>query len=374
MRLKFPIYILFFSLILASALPAVTNVAILHLPLSKFGYPGKDMTLSVSLVTQSCSVSSVTLMYRYSGDQYFSGLSMVSNSSNTSFSAELQTLASVNSVYEYFIQVRDNFGNYYWLPERPDTSTKTFSCIVSPLISGVLTKQGGKLELPDDNPNDNSFTGIVFQANLLSEDVNVNILNRGAAPYGLVPPAGTQFVEVYDFYGTSKDGKAVSLAFNENASLKLKYFDENNDGIVDGTSINENSLHLFWYDGLKWHEIGSSIDTGSDFVSAQVSHLGLFAITSEPSASLDKPQSILQSVSHPSFSPLAGEICVFGLKDPASIFEINIYNQVGRLVRRLDSNSWDGRDDQYQFVKSGVYIYQVKAAGKAVSGMLLVRY
>jgi GTP-binding protein len=52
---------------------------------------------------------------------------------------------------------------------------------------------------------------------------------------------------------------------------------------------------------------------------------------------------------------------------------VNIYDVNGRRVRELRGNStWDGRDDDNMIVESGLYIYQIKRAGKIISGTIVV--
>jgi subtilisin family serine protease len=58
----------------------------------------------------------------------------------------------------------------------------------------------------------------------------------------------------------------------------------------------------------------------------------------------------------------------------ASGLEVKVYTQEGELVRKLDSSSWDGKNDAGAPVASGVYLFRVKTdKDSAVGKMALVR-
>ncbi len=64
------------------------------------------------------------------------------------------------------------------------------------------------------------------------------------------------------------------------------------------------------------------------------------------------------------------DVANFGI---SGTFEIKLFNVRGKTVRTLQNNSaWDGRDNNGDYVESGVYVYKVKADGVNVSGMLAV--
>ncbi|MDD3050679.1 MAG: FlgD immunoglobulin-like domain containing protein, partial [Candidatus Cloacimonetes bacterium] len=64
-----------------------------------------------------------------------------------------------------------------------------------------------------------------------------------------------------------------------------------------------------------------------------------------------------------------------------SFSEINVYNTKGQKVRTvfkgdrekgLNTINWNGRDDNNRAVSSGVYLYQLKAEGKILTGKALL--
>lgn len=75
------------------------------------------------------------------------------------------------------------------------------------------------------------------------------------------------------------------------------------------------------------------------------------------------------------FTPTTGQKANFNffLKDINSTFKINIFTIRGRRIRTItDSREWDGRNDQGRLVEGGLYIYQIEAEGRRVSGTVVL--
>jgi len=68
------------------------------------------------------------------------------------------------------------------------------------------------------------------------------------------------------------------------ARLVFSYDDQDDDGIVDGTSVSENTLGPYYYDG-SWKLIPSTINTNANLITADVDHFTEFAILSSSSQS-----------------------------------------------------------------------------------------
>jgi len=68
------------------------------------------------------------------------------------------------------------------------------------------------------------------------------------------------------------------------ARLVFSYDDQDDDGMVDGTSVNENTLGPYYYDG-SWRLIPSTINTNANLITADVDHFTEFAILSSASQS-----------------------------------------------------------------------------------------
>lgn len=75
------------------------------------------------------------------------------------------------------------------------------------------------------------------------------------------------------------------------------------------------------------------------------------------------------------FTPTTGQTTNFNffLANFDATFKINIFTLRGRRIRTIiDRREWDGRNDQGQIVEGGLYIYQVEAEGKRVSGTVVL--
>jgi len=75
------------------------------------------------------------------------------------------------------------------------------------------------------------------------------------------------------------------------------------------------------------------------------------------------------------FTPATGQKAFFNfyLKNMLAPFSIQIYTLRGRLIRTITtSREWDGRNDSGQLVEGGLYIYQISAEGKRVSGTVVL--
>jgi hypothetical protein len=75
------------------------------------------------------------------------------------------------------------------------------------------------------------------------------------------------------------------------------------------------------------------------------------------------------------FLPLRGQKVFFNIRfdSPAAIFTIRIYNLRGHLQRTLrNMREWDGRSEAGHVCEGGVYIYQIQADDRRVSGKVVL--
>lgn len=84
-----------------------------------------------------------------------------------------------------------------------------------------------------------------------------------------------------------------------------------------------------------------------------------------------------KAVAYPNpFRPAVHRLVSFSVPQDltASGLEVKIYTSEGELVKKLDSSSWDGRNDAGAPVASGVYVFRVKTdKAAAVGKMALIR-
>src|SRR3989338_3371000 len=66
-----------------------------------------------------------------------------------------------------------------------------------------------------------------------------------------------------------------------NVSLTFMYDDADNDSIVDGTTISETSLEVYFYDGASWVTVPNPVrDTIANTITVVVDHFTTFALLS----------------------------------------------------------------------------------------------
>lgn len=94
------------------------------------------------------------------------------------------------------------------------------------------------------------------------------------------------FVSIGKFFNIESDMPSGSF----NSVLIFSYDDADDDGIVDGTSVNENSLDAYFYDGTSWVNITNSIkDTSGNYIAASVDHFTQFALLSQTLPAVPQP-------------------------------------------------------------------------------------
>ena len=120
---------------------------------------------------------------------------------------------------------------------------------------------------------------IVFPA---APYVAIYINNKPAGLFNLT--SGQSDDNDYNTSSLFAGGKAFNIttsmpAGSFHSTLVFSYDDVDDDGIVDGTSINEGMLNLYYYDGGSWTAVqGATLDTAANTITATVDHFDYFAI------------------------------------------------------------------------------------------------
>ena len=372
---------LFFLLFLVSASLA-GDVSVTHIPLTKFSYPGENITFKAVVSPIETTVSSVTLMYKTSGEySYTKFIEMKTNNSSTNYRCRITNREETLNDIEYRLQVIfTNLGAIVikLVPENTD-----YHIDINPTEQGpVSSDKGGSIILPDDVPDDLKFTGIRISAGALYQNETFGIdsfesssINAEMIKQNLTAKGNEYFDDntdplvLYYFYRYN-NGVKEDYAFRKEAFITVRYFDEDNDDLLDQALVDEDELGLFYHDGLHWRMIPGVIDKTNNtfsFSSYSLGWVGLFRKAKDPSGSSAE---LIEYVSRPSFSPLNGEVCKFGIKEGVADYTIKIIDFKGRVIKELKSNAWDGRDENGRIAESGVYLFQVIAGSKVKSGMI----
>ena len=116
---------------------------------------------------------------------------------------------------------------------------------------------------------------------------------------------------------------------------------------MDGTTVNENDLRIFWHDGVDWRSVGGRVDTAANRVKERI-------LT-------------------PNGDGVWDDAVFDGISDADGDYTIEIFNVRGERVRRIvNMNKWNGRDDDGQIVENGTYVYRLTGQGMTVTGMIAV--
>ncbi len=363
---------------------AETNINISHTPIALFSYPGKSIRFRAVLQTNNCSIASVKFLYRATGEEYFFTNSMTTNESASNYIFILTNQSLTKQNIDYFILVKDNYANLY---REPVKSEGYYTVRISSKAAGdINSADGGQVILSDDIPEDDKKTALVvpsdavfgnntFGIEFFSSDVIDTVLkndNQIVADNEFIDNNMTP-VAMYDFY-LDNNGAKEKFVFRKKITVYLRYFDEDNNGIVDDTSYNENKLKVFYWDNVQWRYIESELDTVNNVLKISTEHLNRFAVfyVDKDISELNKKSEILDYVANSSFSPLDGEIVLFGLKNDIADYNITIYNFKGKVIRTLSIAGWDGRDENGNIVDSGVYLYKITVGDKSITGMVNV--
>lgn len=113
---------------------------------------------------------------------------------------------------------------------------------------------------------------------LLSINPRTVIINpSGSFPFSI--EVDLEDVTLYDnTLAISYDFKPDGLTFDPYATIKLKYNDEDNDSIVDGTNINENNLVIKSSQNGVWVTLDSEVYPIGNYVTANIFHFSEYAI------------------------------------------------------------------------------------------------
>ncbi len=353
-----------------TTIPAPPLIA--HTPIKTIGIIG-NKTVIEATVQDEGSVEIVTLYYKKKTDigEYIP-FTLNPCSSSYSFKASIPVdYVTTDGVY-YYITATDDDGKtaYYtasgYTPSKPDLVVP-LSIAVSQTTTGIIGASGGTITVADGNSDDGNST-LTIPAGALNSSTTIvlkqEITSSAPAIGDNTLVNSTTPVEIFDF-GPS------GTVFNTPVTLTMLYFDYNpSDGTVDGTTINETGLRLFYWDGYDWRYVGrTSYNATSNTVTANIlsfSKYALFPLKAEPNPEDYRPK---EKIITPSDSIGKNDFARFN----GFTGEIIIYDVTGKKIRTITGiDVWDGRDDDGNIVESGLYIYKFESNGTIVNGMIAV--
>ncbi len=271
-----------------------------------------------------------------------------------------------------------------YLPLLSDQSTQAFAGFTNLVSSagGGTVKWGG-------DPN----TRVILPPLVVKVNVTVTIQSADdvdSTDQARLSVAGSKAADriisskIRSFVMQDENGTKIT-AFDKLATIEIPYTDDNNDGIVDGTSMSAKDLRILRLNEtrLDWVVVAdggaNTVDATRKIVSADVKHFSLYTIGQVAASNLT------DFVIYPNpvnFSTAVRNTVKFDkLTTGASL---KIFDLKGRLVKDLPAGSslndgvsghveWDGKNDQGESVASGLYFFLVTdTAGNKKTGKFAV--
>lgn len=229
---------------------------------------GNALTVTCEVFPDDAGVSSVMLQYRKEGDSLWSDIGL--GVSVMSYMASWDTTGLENGASYQLRAIVNGVASALF---------KTTSVVVDNLTSSpdiYETKNGTHTKRVKVDPNKSNLI-------VLPDGTQIYV------PYGAMEENGSlPEVTVEEVIGPSAGvGNSIDInitgidKFLKDITISIPYPDVDNDGIVDGTGIDENTLVVKWYnpDTNAWEPLYNSVVYPEEnYVSAEVNHLSLFGL------------------------------------------------------------------------------------------------
>ncbi|MCX5782619.1 MAG: gliding motility-associated C-terminal domain-containing protein [Elusimicrobia bacterium] len=262
--------------------------------------------------------------------------------------------------FQFATSARSDANIFYYYLKTVSTSSDTiqtsiYTVPISSSITQGIASTGGTITLYNGDQTKGN-TSLVVPQGALSALTNITI--EELSPTDTSVPYRENIKPLSAFKFTPE-----GLRFDKNVTLNIYYPN------VNWTDAQKNNLKIMWWDGFDWRVVGGTVNIQTNIVTAYITHFSLYGIFSAPSLSDDdyRPKEKIITPNQDGINDIA---TFGGLSGDDSV---NIFDVRGRKVRKIsDTNIWDGKDDSGSFVESGVYVYQIKANGKTISGVIAV--
>ncbi|MBL0348927.1 MAG: gliding motility-associated C-terminal domain-containing protein [Elusimicrobia bacterium] len=255
---------------------------------------------------------------------------------------------------DYYFAARDNFEN--------ETVTPIYRANLVPedgAVTRTMSVEGGLTTVPVGDPLLPGLT-LDFPPHSLNGDQTLQVTLKPSSNYPSVE--GRTPLRVFDL---SPDG----LRFSRPVTLSIPYPDQDQDGRVDGTGVDETLLRVFWFDGHLWRFVGGQVDPVANRVSVAISHFSVYSLA--PLATTLTPDMVRPA--EKIITPNGDGQNDYAQFNISGEFTVEFFDLRGERVRRLSGiNIWDGRDDDGKLAETGTYIYRLTGQGLTVTGALAV--
>jgi len=145
----------------------------------------------------------------------------------------------------------------------------------------------------------------------------------------------------------------------------------------------ENMVSIFYFNGVEWLTLGSSTDKANMAVAAKAKFAGKYQLRIAAPATDFTFYGVMPRIITPN-NDGQNDRALFRYANPkARNISIEIFDLRGALVKDIGETNatsdaqgeyiyWDAKDNSGNIVPVGVYIYQLKGAGKVVNGTIVV--
>ncbi|MDD5066888.1 MAG: gliding motility-associated C-terminal domain-containing protein [bacterium] len=261
----------------------------------------------------------------------------------------------VPGIIYYYLELYNSLTGIEYLSGSPSDPRHMTLCQEN---SKNLDVSGGDLKLSDANPYDGE-NKMEFADGFVENKINLTF--KQIYP---VPRDGIyrDCVAVYSL-------EPHNSMFQKFCALTLLYFDIDNDGYVDGSSIKEEELRLCRYDGIEWLNLGGTADGQKNTVQAPVMQTGLYGLI--PAGKL-KPVQLKPylKIITPNNDGVNDYLVFNGVYGP---FKLEIFDISGNRIKSISSMPyWDGTDTDQKTVPMGVYMYVLETGKLRVRGVCAV--
>lgn len=348
----------------------IMSPQISHTPIERISSITKKVVIS-GQVSDNKNLNTIWLYHKTDIDaDYTSDKIELTTSTLTSFNFNFNyTINNLDAkTFYYYLKASDLSGNISFLLNNG----QAFRTVITSSVTARVGYSGGIYRMPNGNPSAGE-TYIDIPPGCIEPGTEITITEIDPNDTAIMPASfmvssilhGSNikgYVKPIAAYKLGPDG----LRFSKLITLNLLY--QAKDGYVEGTQYKIDSLKIMWWDGYEWRLIGGTAN--SNTVSAKIAQFGLYAIFPVPVLN-DSDYRPKEHIITPACLDGKNDIAIFsGLVDGDIV---NIFDVNGKLIRQIkDTYIWNGKDDDNNIVESGIYIYQIKTAGKIISGTIAV--
>jgi hypothetical protein len=226
--------------------------------------------ISIAPDTTSAIVSWTTNVTATSRVEYGLTSNLGSNLTTSSYianhSISITGLTPATTYYYIIKSVSSDGGMGY-------TTTKTFTTLANKILvtgSGTIGGSGGTVTGTTET---GAIAKVIVPAGAVSADTTFAVTPLGTAAAGVGnPPAGSFMIGNYVYSFSATSGGVNVAAFSTPVTLTFVYTDAQVSG------LNEATLKVNYWDGVKWVELTTTIDSISNTLTVNVMHFTTFAI------------------------------------------------------------------------------------------------